>query len=260
MKESKEVLTQRNPFFGVVGPVGVGKSKLTEEFVFDTHSKKFEEPFRENPYLSDFYTKSHKDFSFDSQMFFLANKGLQMQKIRGLLINETVIQDPAIDVDFMIAKAHHKMGWMTDEEYSAYESASDAVVQDLVKPDIYIALIASKETIKKRIIERGREMELTMINECPEYFDFLVYEFNVWLEKAKETKRVIIVNTEKFDLSDPRNKDHVIRDVKSWMGYLLDNKYQMNKTGSDGANLIFPAFLRPSLSSNVLRNGFKTDT
>jgi len=246
MQETKEILTNRYPFFAVVGPVGVGKSEFTGAFVHDTQIKNFEEPFLENPYLSDFYTKNHKDFSFNSQMFFLATKGLQMQKVRGLLAGESVIQDPAIDVDFMIANSHYKMGWMTGEEYSAYELARDAVLEDLINPDLYIALVASKETVKNRIAIRGRGMELAMLKECPEYFDFLVDEFNDWLIKAKETKRVVTINTEKFDLSFENNKERVVGEAKNWLGYFIDSKHQMNNVGSDGARLIFPNFLRPN--------------
>lgn len=254
MFERKEILTNRYPFFAVVGPVGVGKSEFTDAFVQDTQIKNFEEPFLENPYLSDFYTKSHQDFSFNSQMFFLATKGLQMQKVRNLLVQESVIQDPAVDVDFMIANSHYKMGWMTGEEYSAYELARDAVLKDLINPDLYIALVANKETVKNRIAMRGRGMELAMLKECPEYFDFLVDEFNSWLINAKETKRVITIDTEKHDLSSGNNKEHVIREVKNWLGYFIDSKHQMNNVGSDGAKLIFPNFLRPNISAKVLSN------
>lgn len=254
MQERKEIPTNRYPFFAVVGPVGVGKSEFTGAFVDDTQIKNFEEPFLENPYLSDFYTKSPDDFSFNSQMFFLATKGLQMQKVNGLLAGESVIQDPAIDVDFMIAKAHYKMGWMTDEEYSAYERARDAVLKDLTKPDLYIALVAGKETVKKRIAMRGRGMELAMLKKSPGYFDFLVDEFSSWLINAKETKRVITIDTERYDLSLENNKEHIVREVKNWLGYFIDSKHQMNKVGSDGSNLIFPNFLRPNIAAKVLSN------
>ena len=224
----------------------MGKSEFTWAFVGETGVKKFEEPYQENPYLPDFYTKSREDNSFNSQMYFLVMKALQMQTIRGLLQSEAVIQDPAIDVDFMIANAHRKMGWMTDKEHFTYNTVSGNVTKDLTIPDVYIALTASKQTIGQRIIKRGREMELVMLKESPEYFDFLNDEFNDWLAEARVSKNIVVIDTDNFGISgDPDDMGYAVEEAKNWTGYYLSSDHQMNLIGSDGAKLIFPSFLRP---------------
>jgi deoxyadenosine/deoxycytidine kinase len=240
--EAREELPQRYPFVSVVGTVGSGKSSFTEPFVEETGATLFQEPFQENPYLGDFYTKSHKDFSFPSQMFFLATNGLQAMKLRGLTAGNLVVQDAGRDIDLMIATVHWKMGWMTDEQHQTYLSSFKSVYKDLLNPDVYIALKASEETVIKRIKKRGREMELKMIDDCPQYFPTLVKEFNGWLKnRIKENNIwVVVVDSEKFNFTSGPDQKYVLTDIKNWLSYFISNPIQRNEVGSDGSRLIVP--------------------
>ena len=74
MPERQEALKPRYPYFGIVAPVGIGKSEIAKIFTEETSAISFQETFTENPYLNGFYTEDPKDFSFDSQIYFLTNK------------------------------------------------------------------------------------------------------------------------------------------------------------------------------------------
>ena len=238
-----ENLPQRYPFIAIVGPVGIGKTTFTDLVVKDTGITQFQEPYQENPYLKDFYTKDPVDYSFNSQMFFLANKGLQTGKIWELAKENPVVQDPGKEVDLMIATVQWKMGWMTDEQHEAYVSTFNKVFEGSLNPDVYIALKAKESTVIERIKKREREMELTMLAKYPEYFPMIAREFEGWLKQKRKDRDswVTVIDSDKFDFApDGVHKEEVVTEIKNWLSYFMTNPCQRNGVGSDGTKLIVP--------------------
>jgi len=246
-KEQGEKMPQRYPFIAVVGPVGIGKTTFTELLTGGINITQLQEPYKENPYLNNFYTGNPADYSFDCQMFFLANKGVQTGRIRDLTKNGPVIQDPGVEIDFMIAETQWKMGWMTDDEHLAYVSSYNNVFKDALNPDVYIALKASENTVIERIVKRGRSMELKMLEKYPEYFPTLVWEFDIWLEKKLKDRNswITVIDADKFDIAKGgEEKTNVVRETINRSGYFISAPTQRNMVGSDGAKLIMPSFFR----------------
>jgi deoxyguanosine kinase len=249
-RDEKEKLSQRYPFIAVVGPVGIGKTTFTELLINGTGITQFQEPYKENPYLYNFYTKDPADFSFDSQMFFLANNGVQIKNISKLSKVGPVLEDAGREMNFIIATVQQKMGWMTDTEYGAYVATHNSVYSDALKPDIYIALKANENTVIERIIGRDREMELIMMKNYPEYFPTLVWEFDNWLEKKRRDCEscVAVIDTDKFDYAKNHDgKEAVVTEAKNWLRYYISHPHQRNGTGTDGAKLIMPSSFRTAL-------------
>ena len=60
----------KNPFIGIAGNIGVGKTTFTEIVSRKFGWKSYYESVIENPYLSDFY-KNMKRWSFNLQIYFL---------------------------------------------------------------------------------------------------------------------------------------------------------------------------------------------
>jgi deoxyguanosine kinase len=245
--DREETLPQRYPFIAVVGPVGIGKTTFTELVTDGADITKLQEPYQENPYLKDFYTKNPADYSFDCQMFFLANDGVQATKISGLSKSCPVIRDAGGEMNLMIATTQWKMDWMTDEEYETYVSSYNNVFKDKLNPDVYIALKAKESTVIERIKNRKREMELTMNEKYPEYFPTIVREFNIWLAaKQKESgNKIVVVDTDEFNFTHGNDKKEMaVTEVKNWLSYFISNPHQRNGVGSDGARLIMPSSFR----------------
>jgi deoxyadenosine/deoxycytidine kinase len=244
--ESCEKLSQRYPFISVVGAPGSGKTVFTDLLVKRTGAIRLQEPFQENPFLYDFYTKSHERFSFNAQMFFMSTNGLQTMDVSNLVMNSPVIRDAGQDVDSIIERVHWKMHWITPDQHEAYVASTRNVYKGLLKPDIYIALKASKDAVIRRIIKRDRPMELKMIEECPRYFPTLVEEFDFWLKnRLKERGGCIeVIDTEKFDIHLNDDQEKIVTETINWLNYYLLSPTQRNGFGSDGAKLIIPESFR----------------
>ena len=241
--ENKENLPHRYPYIALFGPVGIGKTTFSEIFANATEITLLQEHYPENPYLKDFYTKDPADYSFDSQVFFLANKGVQVKKIPELTKEAPVILDPGHETDFVIATVQYKMGWMTDEQYSLYRSVFNNVYKDALNPDAYIALTGSEEKVVENILKRGREMELTMHKRFPDYFPMIAREFNMLLSGGLGlvASHVVKIDANKFDiLGSEVGRTEVIEETKRWLGYQISSPTQRGMVGSDGNRLIIP--------------------
>ncbi len=246
--DEKERLPRRYPFIAVVGPVGVGKTTFTELLTNGTGATKLQEPYLDNPYLKYFYTKDPIDFSFDSQMFFLANDGLSARRIPEFSKRGPVFKDAGREMNSIIERVQWKMGWIKDDDHERYISAGNNAYKDCLKPDVHIALKAKEETVIRRILERGakekgREMELAMHKKYPKYFPTLVTEFNSWLEEKQRdcNSCVTVIDTDKFDFArDGSQMEEVVTEAKNWLSYYISNPNQRNQVGSDGAKLIMP--------------------
>ena len=64
----------------VEGPIGVGKSSLTNILAERVRARRVMEVVEENPFLSSFYADKAK-FAFQTQMFFLLSRFKQQQEL-----------------------------------------------------------------------------------------------------------------------------------------------------------------------------------
>ena len=243
--EQDEKLNQRYPFIDVVGPVGVGKSTVVQELENSLQVYGLKEPYLDNPYLDSFYRVDKEQYSFISQMFFLTEDGKEALNIKRTLPDRTVLKDAGHKVNHIIATVQWKKGWMSDDDFEAYKRCEENIYKDAPSPDVYIALTAQKETVIRRIKERGRENELIMMNEFPDYFPMLVDEFNNWLAEEKgSSNKVVVIDTDKFDFSKSLNiKDMLLDDTTCWLNYYLTNPHQRGLIGTDGSKLVIPEAL-----------------
>ena len=59
----------KNPFIGIAGNIGVGKTTFTSFLAKELNLKDIYESVSDNPYLSDFYGDMHR-WSFNLQVYF----------------------------------------------------------------------------------------------------------------------------------------------------------------------------------------------
>lgn len=233
-------------YIGLVGPVGAGKSTIgdlmTQFLSVPSYPvTKFEERYDENPFLTDFYA-SPKEFSFKSQVFFLESKVRQLKVVSEDLARGSVVVDPALEMDRIFARTQAMMGWMSEGELSTYEALHDSLKdqQGIIDPDLYIVVNAPADIIRQRVKERGRDFELRLLSEQPEYFDRLCDQVDSYAKSIK-TIPVINIDSQRRDfVNTPHGRWDAMSEIMAWTGYYFRDNH---RNSSKESKLIIPSFL-----------------
>lgn len=143
----------------IAGPIGVGKSTLTERL---HHSAGFEPLFEtpeHNPYLPEFYQTGKR--AFETQLSFLIQRLHQGRQVQEWLsAGKAVVQDRSIDEDALIfTRYHYLQGRIDARDYQTYQHLYQAMLPFLPQPDCVICLSAPVAVLQARIHERGRPDE-----------------------------------------------------------------------------------------------------
>ena len=187
----------------MIGPIGVGKTTLTnllaESFGYDT----FLEKPSENPFLADFY-ENPSQAALGAQLFFLFQRVKQIQEIKqDDIFTPTRVSDFLLDKDQLFAKAT-----LNDQELKLYQQIYDYLSLDLPTPDLVIYLQADTKTLHNRVIHRGIQMEKKVSFE---YLDLLNESYkNFFFEY--ERSPVLIVNSEHLDLESNEEDFNLLLD------------------------------------------------
>lgn len=175
-------------FIGIVGCLGVGKSRLTEALATRLDYRAFYEPVKENPYLDDFYADP-KRYACIMQFFMLTQRFKQHREVQELSAKGLgVVQDQVIYGDVLYARLTHQFGYMDDRDFATYVSHYEALRPLLQLPDVVIHLEASIATIEQRIRERGRTSERTIGRD---YLQALSELFTEWTRSIEKQTKII---------------------------------------------------------------------
>ena len=191
-----------NPFVGIAGNIGVGKTTFTEITARHFEWKEFYESVADNPYLDDFYRDMHR-WSFNLQIYFLHHRFAGQVEIMNA--DSGVIQDRTIYEDVEIfARNLHQMKFMTDRDWNTYKNLFKNMTRFLRKPDLIIYLRASTDTLLSRIRNRDRDFEKDI---SPEYLHSLNISYEKWIDHCEEYP-VLTIETDNFNIFDDHKKRH----------------------------------------------------
>lgn len=199
-----------NYFFALSGNIGVGKTTWTRLLSERFNWKPYYEKVVENPYLQDFY-KDMKRWSYHSQLFFLTQRFKE-----NLIIQQstmTSIQDRTIFEDAEIFAFNlYSQNNMEERDYNSYLDLYNTITNALRYPDLIIYLRASIWTLISRIRKRGREYEKEISKE---YLAQLNARYEKWVAHYSKNHRVLIVNTDDFDI---HHDDDRLREILERIG------------------------------------------
>jgi deoxyguanosine kinase len=138
----------------VEGPIGVGKTSLSNLLSERFRARRILEVVEENPFLSSFYTDRDK-YAFQTQIFFLLSRFRQQQELfQQDLFNSVTVSDYLFAKDRIFACLT-----LDPNELSLYDRVFEALGPRVAKPDLVIYLQARLEVLLQRIKKRGREFE-----------------------------------------------------------------------------------------------------
>ena len=187
-----------NPFVGIAGNIGVGKTTFTEIIGKHFGWREFYESVTDNPYLDDFYRDMHR-WSFNLQIYFLHHRFSGQIDI--MTSEQGVIQDRTIYEDVEIfARNLHDMNFMMDRDWSTYQNLFSNMTQFLRKPDLIIYLKASTDTLLSRIKNRGRDFERDI---SPEYLHSLNISYDKWID-CYDDHEVLTINSDGFNIFEDK--------------------------------------------------------
>lgn len=199
-----------NPFIGLAGNIGVGKTTFTKKMADAFGWSPFYESVADNPYLSDFYGDM-KRWSFNLQIYFLHHRFKAQKEIFEL--SGGVVQDRTIYEDVEIfARNLYEMGRMDDRDWENYQNLFSIMTDYLRKPDLIIYLKASTDILQTRIHSRGRDYENSI---DPEYLHQLNVAYDQWTNGLKDIP-VLKIETDQFNIfRDTDQFESILDQVKT---------------------------------------------
>jgi deoxyguanosine kinase len=174
----------------VEGPIGVGKSSLTNIIAERFAARRVMEVVEENPFLASFYGDRDK-YAFQTQMFFLLSRFKQQQELfQQDLFSAVTVSDYLFSKDRIFANLT-----LQSDELGLYDRVFEALQPRVTRPDLVIYLQARIDVLLARIKKRGREFERKF---DPTYLESLCKAYNDFFFHYADTP-LLVVNTSDID-------------------------------------------------------------
>jgi deoxyadenosine/deoxycytidine kinase len=190
----------------VEGPIGVGKSSLTNIVAERFQARRVMEVVEENPFLASFYGDRAK-YAFQTQMFFLLSRFKQQQELfQQDLFAAVTVSDYLFAKDRIFANLT-----LQSDELALYERVFEALQPRVTKPDLVIYLQARIDVLLARIKKRGREFERKF---DPDYLENLCKAYNDFFFHYDDTP-LLVVNTSDIDfVNNPADLEDLMAKIR----------------------------------------------
>lgn len=199
-------------YIAVAGNIGAGKSSLVDFLCQKYDIKPFFEPNEENPYLEDFY-KDMSRWAFQSQVYFLTAKFRLHQELD--MTPYSVVQDRTLWEDAEIfAENLYQSGTMQERDYRTYRHLYESIQGKIRPPDLMIYLRCPVRAVRKRIRQRGRQME----KDIPvAYLKRLHKLYENWIDNYDLSPLMIIPTGELDYATDLVDQYDILKTVEKYL-------------------------------------------
>ncbi len=184
-----------NRYIVIEGPIGVGKTSLSEKLSECFNAELIVEKSNNNPFLKNFYQDKER-YGFQTQTFFLLNRYSQLLELaqRSLFHNGTVC-DYFFQKDMLFASLN-----LNKDEFSLYENFYNLLKPKIPAPDLVIFLQAGTDVLMNRIRKRGRNFEK---NITLEYLEDVNRAYNNFFFHYLESP-LLVINTTDIDFVEDK--------------------------------------------------------
>ena len=195
-----------NRYIVVEGPIGVGKTSLSNILSERFNARRVLEIVEENPFLANFYADRQK-WAFQTQIFFLLSRFRQQQDLfQQELFSSMTVSDYLFAKDRIFACLN-----LDGPELGLYDRVFDALQPRVTKPDLVIYLQARLDVLLHRIKKRGREFERKF---DAGYLESLTHAYNDFFAHYTETP-LLVVNTSDIDfVNNPGDRENLISTIQ----------------------------------------------
>jgi deoxyadenosine kinase len=196
------------------GPIGAGKSSLTNILAKHLGSTAYYEEVNDNPVLPLYY-KDMKRYTFLLNTYFLNRR---LAEINEAAANHNDVLDRSIYEDLLFFNMNVDSGVADPTEYQIYHDLMDNMMEDVPgtprkKPDLLIYIHVSLETMLMRIGKRGREYEqLDTDPSLKEYYENLLRYYEPWYEQYDVSPKMMI-DGDKYDFVDNIDDQDLVLDI-----------------------------------------------
>jgi deoxyguanosine kinase len=194
-------------YIAVEGPIGVGKTTLSEMLARRFNGRHILELAEDNPFLPDFY-KNRTRYAFHTQIFFLMSRFKQQEEFTTYdLFSESVVSDYLFAKDRIFARIN-----LSDRELALYDRVATVLENNITWPDLVIYLTASIDVLMDRIRKRSRSFEkgfdkAYLQQLCESYSNYFFYYNRTPL---------LVVKTDNFDFRlDDAKFDYLVDKILS---------------------------------------------
>ena len=189
-------------YIAVEGPIGVGKTSLSQRLAESFDYELLLENSEENPFLDRFY-KDPKQHALSTQLFFLLQRAQQLQELRQEdMFQPLLIADWLIDKDQLFAKEN-----LDSDEYALYVNVFKHLTVDVPIPNLVVYLQAPTDILIERIQKRGIPAEQNIERGYIENLSAAYTEFFHYYNKSP----LLIINTSEINLvSDDDDYQHLV--------------------------------------------------
>ncbi len=199
-------------YIAVAGTIGSGKSSIVDFLCQRYNLEPYFEPNEGNPYLEDFYEDMSR-WSFHSQVYFLAAKLKLHQDLDQT--QYSVVQDRTLWEDAEIfAENLYRQKTMSERDYQTYRMLYESIRDQIRPPDLMIYVRCPVPTVRKRIAQRGRQME----QDIPvAYLKRLHKLYEEWI-KSYDISPLVIVPTNKLDyITDLVDQHDILTTIEKYL-------------------------------------------
>jgi deoxyadenosine/deoxycytidine kinase len=180
-------------YIAIEGPVGVGKSLLTDRLGARLDATVVLDD-ADNPFLNDFYA-GRPGAGFQTQLFYTLARHRQQTALRQSdLFSQLTVSDYLFDRDKIYAYLN-----LDDNELFIYQRLYELLAPDLPSPDLVIYLQMPTDILRRRLRERAKAKPDVPVPD-DEYLRELNEAYNHFFFHYSDTP-LLVVETSHFDLS-----------------------------------------------------------
>jgi len=180
-----------NQYIVIEGNIGAGKTSFVRKYVEDINARVIYERFEDNAFLPKFYAEPEK-YAFTLEMSFLADRFHQLKKD---LNQQDMFSDGIVSDYFLMKSLIFARSTLGEDEYRLYRDIFEIIYQRLAKPDLYVYLHKTPETLLENISKRGRSYEKSITKE---YLKSIEESYFTFFKQHSELNPLII-DTEHLD-------------------------------------------------------------